>query len=218
MRYGPRAALAALALAAIGIHTASGAPAPDTILQAHPALRFDPASRCSDVRPAGPDDEPVAVVLFQVGSTGVPSKATVTASSGAPDLDAAATNCVLKLRFQPATRMGDGVAVDSWQQMAWKRARAGAATSLPPTGAVSASAAPPAPPAAAAPAPGASQIHVCVDAGGSLTAAPTLTRSSGDAAFDQAALQVARSGSGAYRAAGSAAAACLQLTLRPDTP
>ena len=131
MRYGPRAALAALALAAIGIHTASGAPAPDNILQAHPALRFDPASRCSDVRPAGPDDEPVAVVLFQVGSTGVPSKATVKASSGAADLDAAATNCVLRLRFQPATRMGDGVAIDSWQQMAWKRARVGAATALP---------------------------------------------------------------------------------------
>lgn len=217
MRYGPRAALAALALAAIGIHTASGAPAPDNILQAHPALRFDPASRCTDVRPAGPDDEPVAVVLFQVGSTGVPSKATVKVPSGAPDLDAAATNCVLKLRFQPATRMGDGVAIDSWQQMAWKRARVSAATSPPQPGVATASVAPPAVPAGAASAPGAAQIHVCVDAGGNLTAAPTLTHASGDAAFDQAALQVARSGSGSYRA-GSATAPCLQLTLRAEAP
>ncbi len=217
MRYGPRAALAALALAAIGIHTASGAPAPDNILQAHPALRFDPASRCSDVRPAGPDDEPVAVVLFQVGSTGVPSKATVKASSGAPDLDAAATNCVLKLRFQPATRMGDGVAIDSWQQMAWKRARVSAGPVLPPPSVATASVALPAAPAGAASAPGTAQVHVCVDAAGSLTTAPTLTRSSGDAGFDQAALQVARSGSGSYRA-GPGTAPCLQLTLRPEPP
>lgn len=218
MRYGPRTALAAFALAAIGIHTASGAPTTDNILQAHPALRFDPASRCTDVRPAGPDDEPVAVVLFQVGSTGVPSKATVKASSGAADLDAAAASCVLKLRFQPATRMGDGVAIDSWQQMAWKRARVSAATVLPQADVATASVAPPAAPAGTASAPGAAQIRVCVDAGGSLTAAPTLTRSSGDAGFDQAALQVARSGSGSYRAAGSPAAPCLQLTLRPEAP
>lgn len=220
MRYGPRAAITALALAAIGANPASGTPAPDNILQAHPALRFDPASRCSDVRPAGPDDEPVAVVLFQVGSTGVPSKATVKASSGAADLDAAATNCVLRLRFQPATRMGDGVAIDSWQQMAWKRARVGAATALPQPqpATATASLAPSAAPAGTASAPGTAQIRVCVDAGGSLTAAPTLTHSSGDAGFDQAALQVARSGSGSYRAVGSPAAPCLQLSLRPEAP
>ena len=161
MRYGPRAAITALALAAIGANPASGTPAPDNILQAHPALRFDPASRCSDVRPAGPDDEPVAVVLFQVGSTGVPSKATVKASSGAADLDAAATNCVLRLRFQPATRMGDGVAIDSWQQMAWKRARVGAATALPQPqpATATASLAPPAAPAGTASAPGTAQIR-----------------------------------------------------------
>ncbi|HYM27978.1 MAG TPA: TonB family protein, partial [Steroidobacteraceae bacterium] len=64
----------------------------------------------------------------------------------------------------------------------------------------------------------AAQVHVCVDARGSLTAAPTLTHSSGDAGFDQAALQVARSGSGSYRAAGSPPAPCLQLTLRPEAP
>ena len=214
MRHGLRAALAALALGVLGSHTAAGAPAPDNILQAHPALRFDPADRCSDVRPAGPDDEPVAVVLFQVGSTGVPSKATVKSSSGAADLDAAATGCVLKLRFQPATRMGDGVAIDSWQQMTWKRARASATTTTTPASPAVAGAAP----ARIAPAPGTAQVHVCVDAGGSLTAAPTLTHSSGDAGFDQAALQVARSGSGSYRAAGPSPAPCLQLTLRPELP
>lgn len=214
MRHGSRSALAALALAAIGSYTASGAPAPDNILQAHPALRFDPAGRCSDVRAAGPDDEPVAVVLFQVGSTGVPSKATVRSSSGAADLDAAATSCVLKLRFQPATRMGDGVPIDSWQQMAWKRARVSAATAVPQAGTAAASTAP----ASAAPAPGTAQVHVCVDAGGSLTAAPTLTHSSGDAGFDQAALQMARAASGSYRAAGPASAPCLQLRLRPEAP
>jgi len=218
MRHGSRPALTALALAAIGIHAATGAPAPDNILQAHPALRFDPASRCGDVRAAGPDDEPVAVVLFQVGSTGVPSKATVKSSSGAADLDAAATSCVLKLRFQPATRMGDGVPIDSWQQMAWKRARVGAVPAAPQAGTPAVSAAPAAAPASAAPAPGTAQVHVCVDAGGSLTAAPTLTHSSGDAGFDQAALQMARAASGSYRAAGAASAPCLQLTLRPEAP
>ncbi len=210
MHHGLRAALSALALAALGIATAAAAPAPDNVLQAHPAVRFDPASRCSDVRPAGPDDEPVAVVLFQVGSTGVPSKATVKSSSGAADLDAAAASCVLKLRFQPATRMGDGVAIDSWQQMAWRRAHVGSAPTPPQAGTTA--------PASAAPAPGTAQVQVCVDAGGSLTAAPTLTHSSGDAGFDQAALQVARSGSGSYRAAGPSPAPCLQLTLRPEGP
>ena len=56
----------------LDVGAAQNAPDPDRVLRARIALRFDPIARCPDVRPAVEEDEVVAVVLFQVGSTGVP--------------------------------------------------------------------------------------------------------------------------------------------------
>ena len=201
---------------------AGAAPAPDDILRARVALRFDPDKRCPEVRAAGPDEDAAAVVLFQVGPTGVPSNASVTTSSGSTALDAAAVKCVLALRFQPATQVGDGAPMESWQRISWKAAPVRYAPAAAPAPAASAAAgatvaasatvATPIPPAAAA--PGAADVQVCVDGSGQLARTPALTHSSGDAAFDAAAVQVAKSASGSYRSG----AGCLQLSLRPAQP
>jgi TonB family protein len=212
MRHWPRAALSILTLVSLPLLSA---PAPDNVMQARPGVRFDPERRCSEVRPAGPDDEVVAVVLFQVGATGVPSHASVKASSGSAELDAAAVGCVLKLRFQPATRMGDGTAVDSWQQMAWKRTRLAANRDAAGAALIPAAAAVPgaiAAPSASAALRGAAEVRVCVGADGKPAGEPTLTHSSGDAALDRSALEAARSG---YRTAGGPPG-CAQLSLRPE--
>jgi TonB family protein len=213
---------------------------PDNALPARFALRFDPESRCPDLRTAGLEDAAVAVVVFLVGPTGVPSRPAIRSSSGSPPLDTAAVSCVLKLRFRPATSLGEGAPVSSWQQAAWRWARvpsqrtadattASAAPPTPPT--------PPAPPvantvpasavAAASHEPPASpsgvgtvEVRVCVDAKGRLAQNPAVIQSSGDAKFDDAALRVARSGSGHYRPAtgsdGKPTSGCEQLAIRPE--
>src|ERR1700680_1680126 len=96
---------------------AQNMPGPASISLAHVAWRFDPMRLCPDLRSA---EDGAAVVVFLVGASGVPSRAAIKSSSGSEALDTAARNCVLKLRFQPATRAGDGVAVDSWQEIAWR--------------------------------------------------------------------------------------------------
>ena len=219
---------------------AAGTPAPnEPVIQARFAYRYDPATHCADVRAAQPDDAPVAVIVFRVGTTGVPSQAAVRSSSGSATLDSAALACVMKLRFRPATSMGEGAPVESWQQAAWKSpphalvapaaapapapaaapapAPAAATVAAPPaavaaataTGGVAASV----PRAPAAAPPGAVVVHLCVDASGRLTAPPRVVQSSGDAQSDAAALQVATAASGRYRAG---AGGCQQLTLAPD--
>jgi TonB family protein len=211
-------------------------PSARDLLPAHPAVLFDPARRCPDLRQAQLDDEGIAVVAFQVSPTGVPSQPSLISSSGSNDLDTAAVSCVMKLKFQPAVSRGDGIAVVSRQAAAWKWARPGdhhadpargaappaaAPTAAPTAAVVAAAAAAPAAaaPAAAAPAAaavarqiGGSVVRVCVDGSGRLAAEPSIVQSSGDAAFDHAALGVAKAGSGSYRALPG----CLELSLRPD--
>jgi TonB family protein len=250
-------------LAAAAQNAANASPSPgsqDDVQQARIALGFDPAKRCPELRPADPADSAVTLVLFRVGPSGVPSEQSVKSTSGSTSLDAAALKCVSQLRFQPATSWGDGNAVASWQQMAWRwtkpqthpDAAAAAASTAPasaaaPAGAVTAgavtagaaavtAAAVTGTTAAAAdaaqsggglaasatsntvPAAG-TEVRVCVDSAGKLAQDPVVTRSPGDSSFDQAAVRIARSGSGYYRPAmvnGKPAAACVQLAIRPE--
>jgi len=184
-------------------------PGADRALRARIALRFDPIARCPDVRPAVDEDEVVAVVLFQVGSTGVPSRPSIKSSSGSEALDAAALDCVLKLRFQPATRIGDGVAIDSWQEMAWKQARRAAGqNSVATTKGLE----------SAHPSDGTPEVQACVDEAGKLAQDPSIIHSSGDPSLDEAAVKIARSGAGYYRPAttaeGKSLSGCVQLTIK----
>jgi TonB family protein len=215
----------------------SEASPPAAARTAHLALITNFSARCPELKRADPGEEAIAVVVFRVGVTGLPSDASISSSSHSAALDAAAMSCVMKLRFQPATRPGDGEAVASWQQLAlrWLRPSAHAAESgsmsapgsTPAAG--STSAAPVAMPALTpAPAPAGLPPHaqppdarvdvrVCVDGEGKLAQRPTVVRSSGDAQFDAAALRVAQSASGSYRAVTGADAAtgsdCVPLTL-----
>jgi TonB family protein len=216
--------------------------------EARPAPLYNPVSRCPRVRIA--DEGTIAVVAFLVGSTGVPSQASIQKSSQSKDLDAAALECVMKLRFSPAVRAGEGTPMDSWQQLGWRWAQtpqadgAGAA----PTATSAAAAAPAAPAAApAAVAAGAAaggaalagaatssaaagvsgatpsavrpvELRVCADQAGRLSQEPTIIHSSGDPGLDQAAVRIAKSGSGNYRPtetlAGKPASGCAQLSIR----
>jgi TonB family protein len=64
------------------------------------------------------------------------------------------------------------------------------------------------------------EVRVCLDEKGRLAQNPAVIQSSGDSKFDDAALQVARSGSGHYRPAsgsdGKPTAGCEQLAIRPE--
>jgi len=198
------------------LSAASLAPGADPVIQAHLAWRVDPLARCPQLRVA--DDGPQAVVVFLVDIAGNPSHASIRVSSHSEQLDAAALSCVMQLRFQPATRPGDAVAVESWQQMAWRWAA--------PTTAARSAGAPPAVAAAALPTTaalqdGAATLRVCADEAGQLTQAPTVLRSSGDPMLDAAALKIARAGSGAYRPQttlnGKPLSGCAQITIRFET-
>jgi len=187
------------------------------------------------------DEGTIAVVVFMVGSTGVPSQASIGKSSQSKDLDDAALECVMKLRFSPAVRAGEGMAVDSWQKLGWRWAApaqtegtAAAPTSAAATGAAAGTAAGAAALAgAAAAAPTATagagtagvpstaapiELRVCADEAGRLTQDPTVIHSSGNSGLDQAAVRIAKSGSGNYRPAatlnGKPASGCAQLSIR----
>jgi len=213
-----------------------GAPAapPASASQARIALGFDALKRCPTLRVAGVDDTQVAVVIFRVGASGVASQASVTAPSASPELDAVAMSCVLKLRFQPATRLGDGTAVESWQQMAWKWApsaarpagagttpASGAATDQSTMGLAAAASDTGARRAHTASADTRAEVQVCVDERGALTAPPKLMHASGDVQFDAAAVDVARSGSGHYRPPsvdGKPVAGCMRVAIALGSP
>lgn len=220
---------AATLLAACPVASRAQQRGPGRVEQAHPAPRFDPAARCPGLRVAIVEDQPAAAVRFRVGVTGVPSQAAIRSSSRSEDLDAAAVSCVLKLRFLPATRLGEGTAIESWQELAlqWARPAEHGTSSHPPVAPAAVS--PPAPASTAAgsrtdppPRPaatGGAVVRACVDARGALAGDPLLVRSSGDPVFDQAALRVASAGSRAYRpvAGGAPLADCLRLTISTDT-
>ena|GEM_PF-852706 len=246
-----------LALPAVPV-PALGGPPPNNLPEARPAPLYNPVSKCPRVRIA--DEGTIAVVVFLVGSTGVPSKASIGKSSQSKDLDAAALECVTKLRFLPSVRVGEGTAVDAWQKLGWRwtqpsQADAGgsgttqtsAAAAAPAPAAASPAAAATAPAAvatagsaggaalagAAAAAPAASagtgaarasaaaapvELRVCADEAGRLSQEPTIVHSSGNPGLDQAALRIAKSGSGNYRPAptlnGKPATGCAQVSIR----
>lgn len=220
-------ACAALLTARAPGGAAQGTP-PANVLPAHVAWTTDPARRCPDLRIA--DDGAAAVVVFFVSAAGIPSRASIKSSSGSETFDAAAMSCVLKLRFQAATRFGDGVPVESWQALGWRqvsppqRLADADATSHPPTqGQPAAALIGTEAAAAAARTPSSSRsvgVRACADAAGKLTAEPTIIRSSGDAALDEAALKIARSGAGYYRPATTAGASplsgCARLEIQFD--
>jgi TonB family protein len=250
-RKGPPLAVMPL-LCGCGIAASAERPAltpPASAPQARTALTSNPLRRCPTLRIANEDDRNAARVIFLVGPSGVPSHPSLVSPSGSQELDAAAMSCVVSLRFQPATRLGDGTAIESWQEIRWKWAPTGqttGASAAPQAAAAAASPAaqgggsstPPALSAASQPASsaasdvngrresvpstgGRAEVRVCVDAHGQLTVEPKLTRASGDPGFDAAAVQVAKSGSGLYRAGsvdGKAAAGCLELAIAPSTP
>jgi TonB family protein len=211
----PTALLAVLPSAGLAQTKSAGPPPGATIFEARAAARFNPRTHCSDVRPAEAGDAPAALVVFEVGATGVPTAATIKSSSQSGALDNAALACVLRLRFQPATRLGDGVPIDSWQQMAWKWAR------LASTPVAADAPAMPVPqdrfPAPRGNTPGAAEVRACVDEKGKLTQVPTLTRSSGDAHLDRAAIQIANSGAAYFRPEGDqqteSVSGCVQMAV-----
>jgi TonB family protein len=251
MRSWGRAAVlvAGFCLTHTGLVSADTPPAPADLLRARPAAWTDPLRNCPDLRQADPGAGNVAVVMFHVGSTGVPSQASIRISSNSAPLDSDALACVMKLKFLPATAAGDGGAMASWQQIAWRYARETPVAASPATTATPAAPAASSAPAAVAgaaaagaavagaSAPGAgvaasnhsvavrsasTEVRVCADASGKLTQDPAISRSSGDAAFDAAALEVARSGSGHYRAgitaSGQSAPGCMVLSIRSAGP
>jgi len=204
---------------------------PDNPLPAQTLLRFDPKTRCPDLRIA--DEGTMAVVVFWLPRTGIPSHISIKSSSGSNALDSAAIGCVSRLRFAPATRLGDGELLDSWQQFALRWANLGndegrAMTPLPRAS------------QAAEPAAGATAqiagdrrqidsggqansvtVHVCVDESGKLEQNPTIVHSSGKASIDQAAVRIAAAGSAYYRLdtslTGQPVSGCAQLSITFET-
>ena len=211
-----------------------GAPPPAAELRdATVAIGYDPKGRCPDLMQTDAQDGSAALVLLVVGPSGVPSQPSIKSSSGSGDLDAAAVSCVMKLRFLPAVQAGDGSAVASWQEIAWKWGRGHAAQSAPAstasaTMAAGGTVAAVAPAAAAAVAAGSGaaratrtspEVRACTDESGKLTRDPAITRSSGDPGLDAAALRIAQAGAPYYRPAGAAAVTgCAQLTIKFETP
>jgi TonB family protein len=225
---GPAQAASALWLLVAGSALVQAA-APQYVTTASPAVRYSPADHCTNLRIS--DDGTFAIVLFQVSPSGAPSKASVRLSSGSPDLDAAALDCVMKLKYHPATRVGEGTPVESWQQMSlrWVTAPGAPAATAAPVALTAPAAGTAMAPAAAAAATGAAvatvpaavthasagttDVRACGDVAGQLTQDPAVVRSSGDAAQDAAAVKIARAASGSYPASG-----CVRLTVRPDSP
>jgi TonB family protein len=210
--------LACVVLSApVEIHAAQVPPIPDNPLRAQTFLGFNPKKRCPDLRIA--DGGTMAVVVFWLPRSGIPSKIFIKSPSGSNALDSAAIGCVSRLRFAPATTVGDGESIDSWQQIAFRWANQGnadetrAMTSQNPlSGSSQASES-----IAGAPAQTAANarqddsggqansvtVHVCVDETGRLEQEPTIVRSSGIASLDQAAVRIAASG-------------CAQLAIKFD--
>jgi len=218
----------------VDIHAAQTQPVPDNPLRAQTSLGFNPKTRCPDLRIA--DEGTIAVVVFWLPRGGTPSQISIKSSSGSNALDSAAISCVSRLRFAPATTLGDGNPIDSWQQIALRWANQGNADETralpsqnPLSGASRASE-----PVAGAPAQIAANarqddsggqansvtVHVCVDETGRLEQDPTIVHSSGMASLDQAAVRIAASGSAYYRpdtsSNGPPVSGCAQLAIKFD--
>jgi len=190
-------------------------PVPENPRQAQTAWRFKLETRCPELRVT--DVGTKAVVVFWLSSGGAPSHISIRSSSGSDALDSATISCVSGLRFAPATTLGNGEPIDSWQQIALTWASRASE------------------PIAAAPANTTATakqddsrvqannvtVHVCVDAAGKLEQDPTIVHSSGIASLDQAAVRIAASGSAYYRPDtspnGRPASGCAQLTIKFDT-
>jgi TonB family protein len=190
-------------------------PVPENPLRAQTALGFNPKTRCPELQIT--DVGTKAVVVFWLSGGGAPSHISIRSPSGSDALDSATLSCVARHRFAPATTLGSGEPIDSWQQIALTWASRASE------------------PIAAAPAKitaNAKQddsrghannvtVHVCVDAAGKLEQDPTIVHSSGIASLDQAAVRIAASGSAYYRPDispnGPPASGCAQLTIKFDT-
>jgi TonB family protein len=199
----------------VDVRAAPVPPVPENPLQAQTALGFNPKTRCPDLRIA--DEGTMAVVVFWLPSSGIPSHISIRSSSGSNDLDAATISCVSRLRFAAASTLGNGDLIDSWQQFALSWASRASE------------------PIAGAPAKitaNAKQddsrgqannvtVHVCVDEAGKLEQDPTIVHSSGIASLDQAAVRIAASGSAYYRPDtspnGRPVSGCAQLAIKFDT-
>ena len=202
-------------------------PAGAELREASVAVGHESRERCPGLIQTDVQEPSAALVVLVVGPSGVPSQPSIKSSSGSASLDAAAIGCVMKLRFHPAVRAGEGSAMASWQEIAWTWGRGYGAQSPAAAGAAVAAAAPtiataagPAPPGSARPpaASGGAEVRVCADESGRLAGDPIITRSSGDSALDEAALRIARSGAPYYRPSGAAAVTgCAQLAIKFET-
>lgn len=186
------------------------APPAGNISQARIAWTFNAARLCPALQIS--DDGSGAVVLFRVGRTGSPSHAAIKSSSQSAELDEAALQCVRRLRFQPATRLGDGEPIDSWQQMAWIRA-------AQPRGNVNGTSNAPSLETPLRTEPKGERrvtVRACADQDGKLSQGPVIVHSSGKPQLDEAALQIARLGAPYYSRHDVAEAhepGCAQLVI-----
>jgi TonB family protein len=208
MSLGPSASLAVAVLVLPllpGPAQGASQAAAEQLVQAHVAYGFDPRLRCPGLQQAAAQDGAVAAVVLRVGPTGVPSQVSVKASSGSASFDAAVVECILKLRFLPVTREGDGVPVDSWQQIAWRWVAPpeeqcdSPGTSVRRDGARQGSVVVDEErerggdhaPGRLAVQPGSAAVCVCIDGSGKLTREPAIASSAGDAGIDKAASEMA---------------------------
>jgi TonB family protein len=203
----------------------------DELRTAQLAWGSDPAKRCPELHRSSAEEGAVAVVRLKVGPTGVPSQPSIASSSGSAGFDSAAIACVSKLRFLPATRYGEGTAVESWQQFALKwsgvvrvpqaagceaagasqgieSAQAAAVVTEPSEGSGGKRDQP-------GPTMARSAVCVCVDETGKIAQAPVLVNSSGLPGFDKAALEL--SAAAHYRpplsTSGQPAAGCFRFKV-----
>jgi TonB family protein len=208
-----------------GIHAAQTPPVPDNPLRAQTFLGSNPKTRCPDLRIA--DEGTMAVVVFWLTRSGSASQISIRSSSGSNALDSAAISCVSRLRFAPATTLGFGDAIDSWQQIAFRWANQGNADETramtsqdPPIAGVAAQMAANAKQDTSVGDANTVTVHVCVDEAGRLEQEPAIVHSSGMAALDQAAVRVAASGSAYYRpdtsSSGPPVSGCAQLAIKFD--
>ena len=212
------------------ITAAQTLPVPDDPLRAQTLLRFNPETRCPDLRIA--DEGTMAVVVFWLPRNGIASHISIKSSSGSNALDSAAIDCVSRLRFAPATRLGDGEFLDSWQQFALRWANLsnaegramtpspGASQAAEPVAGATAQIARDGRPIDSGVQANSVTVDVCVDESGKLKQDPTIVHSSGKAAVDQAAVRIAAAGSAYYRldtSLNAPASGCAQLTIRFGT-
>ena len=215
-------ACAALA-AALAAPAWAGPPAAAELREASVAVGYETKGRCPGLIQTDVQEPSAALIVLVVGPSGVPSQPSVKTSSGSESLDTAALSCVMKLRFLPAVRAGEGAAMASWQEIAWKwgrehfaQAGTAPATATSALGVAAAAVAPA--PAASQPASGGAEVRVCADEAGKLTQDPVITRSSGNPGLDEAALSIARSGAPYYRPAGATSVTgCARLAIKFET-